>query len=189
MTTTTEADTTQAMRGGSSLEVLRVFFKLGISSFGGPIAHIGYFREEFVVRRKWIDEHAYADLVGLCQFLPGPASSQVGFSIGLMRAGYRGALAAWTGFTLPSAIVLVLFAYGAAALGGPAGIGIAARPEASRRGHRGASRVGHGALALPRPGTRVHRPGGSADHPVQQRIGCADRRDRARRYCRLVALP
>ena len=124
MTTTTEADTTQAMRGGSSLEVLRVFSRLGISSFGGPIAHIGYFREEFVVRRKWIDEHAYADLVGLCQFLPGPASSQVGFSIGLMRAGYRGALAAWTGFTLPSAIVLVLVAYGAAALGGPAGSGL-----------------------------------------------------------------
>ena len=124
MTTTTEADTTQAMRGGSSLEVLRVFFRLGISSFGGPIAHIGYFREEFVVRRKWIDEHAFADLVGLCQFLPGPASSQVGFSIGLMRAGYRGALAAWTGFTLPSAIVLVLVAYGAAALGGPAGSGL-----------------------------------------------------------------
>ena len=98
--------------------------RLGISSFGGPIAHIGYFREEFVVRRKWIDEHAYADLVGLCQFLPGPASSQVGFSIGLMRAGYRGALAAWTGFTLPSAIVLVLVAYGAAALGGPAGSGL-----------------------------------------------------------------
>ena len=124
MTTTTEADTTQAARGGSSLEVLRVFFKLGISSFGRPIAHIGYFREEFVVRRKWIDEHAYADLVGLCQFLPGPSSSQVGFSIGLTRAGYRGALAAWTGFTLPSAIVLVLFAYGAAALGGPAGSGL-----------------------------------------------------------------
>ena len=109
---------------GSALEVLRVFLKLGVTCFGGPIAHIGYFREEFVVRRKWIDEHAYADLVGLCQFLPGPASSQVGFSIGLMRAGYRGALAAWTGFTLPSAIALILFAYGAAALGGPVGSGL-----------------------------------------------------------------
>jgi chromate transporter len=112
------------MHKGSALEVLRVFFRFGISSFGGPIAHIGYFREEFVVRRKWIDEHAFADLVGLCQFLPGPASSQVGFSIGLMRAGYPGALAAWTGFTLPSAIVLVLFAYGAGALSGPAGTGL-----------------------------------------------------------------
>jgi chromate transporter len=109
---------------GSALEVLRVFLKLGLTCFGGPIAHIGYFREEFVVRRKWIDEHAYADLVGLCQFLPGPASSQVGFSIGLMRAGYRGALAAWAGFTLPSAIALVLFAYGAGALSGPAGVGL-----------------------------------------------------------------
>ena len=101
-------------------EVLRVFFKLGVSSFGGPIAHIGYFREEFVVRRRWLDEQAFVDLVALCQFLPGPASSQTGFSIGLIRAGYAGALAAWTGFTLPSAIVMVLFAYGAGALGGPA---------------------------------------------------------------------
>jgi chromate transporter len=102
---------------GSALEVLGIFFRLGLTCFGGPIAHIGYFRDEFVVRRKWIDEHAFADLVGLCQFLPGPASSQVGFSIGLMRAGYAGALAAWTGFTLPSAVALVLFAYGAGALG------------------------------------------------------------------------
>jgi len=109
---------------GSPVEVLRVFAKLGLTCFGGPIAHIGYFRDEFVMRRKWIDEHAYADLVGLCQFLPGPASSQVGFSIGLMRAGYLGALAAWTGFTLPSAIALVLFAYGAAALSGPIGTGL-----------------------------------------------------------------
>jgi chromate transporter len=95
-----------------------------VSSFGGPIAHIGYFREEFVVRRRWLDEETYADLVGLCQFLPGPASSQVGFTLGLMRAGYRGALAAWAGFTLPSAIALVLFAYGAGALGGPIGLGL-----------------------------------------------------------------
>jgi chromate transporter len=75
---------------GSPLEVLLVFLKLGMSCFGGPIAHIGYFRDDFVVRRRWLDEQAYADLVALCQFLPGPASSQVGFSIGLMRAGYRG---------------------------------------------------------------------------------------------------
>jgi chromate transporter len=110
--------------GGSPLEVFRIFAKLGFTCFGGPIAHIGYFREEFVVRRKWIDEHAYADLVGLCQFLPGPASSQVGFSIGLMRAGYLGGFAAWTGFTLPSAALLVLFAYGAGALQGPVGQGL-----------------------------------------------------------------
>jgi chromate transporter len=109
---------------GSPLEVLRIFLKLGLTCFGGPIAHIGYFRDEFVVRRKWIDEHAYADLVALCQFLPGPASSQVGFAIGLMRAGYLGALAAWTGFTLPSAAALVLFAYGADALSGPVGAGL-----------------------------------------------------------------
>jgi chromate transporter len=109
---------------GSPLEVFFTFLKLGVTSFGGPIAHIGYFHEEFVVRRGWIDEPAYADLVGLCQFLPGPASSQVGFSIGLMRAGYWGGLAAWTGFTLPSGIALVLFAYGADALGGRIGTGL-----------------------------------------------------------------
>src|SRR3569832_2222941 len=111
-------------RTSSPLEVLRIFLRLGLTCFGGPIAHIGYFREEFVVRRKWIDEQAYADLVGLCQFLPGPASSQVGFSIGLMRAGAFGGLAAWTGFTLPSAAALVLFAYWAGALGGAAGAGL-----------------------------------------------------------------
>src|SRR5579883_2890289 len=109
---------------GSALEVLSAFLKLGVSCFGGPIAHIGYFRDEFVTRRRWLDEQAYADLVALCQFLPGPASSQVGFSIGLMRAGYIGGLAAWTGFTLPSAILLVAFAYGAASLNGPLGLGL-----------------------------------------------------------------
>ncbi|NPU15362.1 chromate efflux transporter [Bradyrhizobium sp. 83012] len=112
------------MRSGSPLEVFSIFLKLGLTCFGGPIAHIGYFRDEFVVRRKWIDEHAYADLVGLCQFLPGPASSQVGFSIGLMRAGYLGALTAWIGFTLPSAAALILFAYGAGWLSGPFGAGL-----------------------------------------------------------------
>jgi chromate transporter len=128
--TTDAADEVAAARPGtgrglgSPLEVLRVFFKLGVTSFGGPIAHIGYFREEFVVRRRWLDEQAFVDLVALCQFLPGPASSQVGFSIGLMRAGYAGGLAAWTGFTLPSAIVMVLFAYGAGALSGPLGAGL-----------------------------------------------------------------
>lgn len=109
---------------GTALEVLKAFLKLGVSSFGGPIAHIGYFRDELVTRRRWLDEPAYADLVALCQFLPGPASSQVGFAIGLMRAGFPGALAAWTGFTLPSAIALVLFASGAAALTGPLGAGL-----------------------------------------------------------------
>ncbi len=106
---------------GSVAEVFFAFLQLGLTSFGGPIAHLGYFREEFVARRKWLDEKTYVDLVALCQFLPGPASSQTGFAIGLMRAGYAGALAAWTGFTLPSAIALVLFAYGANALSGPAG--------------------------------------------------------------------
>lgn len=104
-------------------EVFVVFLRLGLTSFGGPVAHLGYFRDEFVMRRRWLNDRAYADLVALCQFLPGPASSQVGLAIGLSRAGYLGALAAWTGFTLPSAIALVLFAYGVAALGDVSGAG------------------------------------------------------------------
>jgi chromate transporter len=112
------------MRERPALEVLRTFLKLGLTSFGGPIAHIGYFREEIVVRRRWVDDATYTDIVALCQFLPGPASSQVGFSLGLIRAGYWGALAAWTGFTLPSAALLTAFAYGAGALRGPTGLGV-----------------------------------------------------------------
>jgi chromate transporter len=109
---------------GSPLEVLGVFLKLGLTSFGGPVAHLGYFRREFVVRRAWLDDRAYADLVALCQFLPGPASSQTGFAIGLMRAGYLGGLAAWAGFTLPSAAAMTLFAYGEGMLHGPVGDGL-----------------------------------------------------------------
>jgi len=104
-------------------EVLRVFLKLGLTSFGGPIAHLGYFRTEFVERRKWLDEKTYADLVALSQFLPGPASSKVGIAVGFFRAGYVGALISWAGFTLPSALALVLFAYGVDALGGALGSG------------------------------------------------------------------
>ncbi len=99
----------------SALQVLAVFLRLGMTSFGGPVAHLGYFHEEFVKRRKCMSEHDYADLVALCQFLPGPASSQVGIGIGVSQAGIRGALAAWTGFTLPSAAALILFAYGVTA--------------------------------------------------------------------------
>ena len=92
--------------------VFVIFLRLGLTSFGGPVAHLGYFREEFVTRRKWFTDQSYADIVALSQFLPGPASSQVGLAIGLIRAGITGALAAWTAFTLPSAIALVLFAIG-----------------------------------------------------------------------------
>jgi chromate transporter len=108
---------------GHSAEVFAAFLKLGLTSFGGPVAHLGYFRQEFVERRKWLDERTYADLVALCQFLPGPASSQVGMAIGLSRAGLPGVLAAWTGFTLPSAVVLVLFAYGVTTFGSELGSG------------------------------------------------------------------
>lgn len=97
---------------GSAIEVLLAFLKLGLTSFGGPVAHLGYFRTEFVERRGWLDDRSYSDLVALCQFLPGPASSQVGLALGLGRAGWLGALCAWIGFTLPSAVALILFAFG-----------------------------------------------------------------------------
>jgi chromate transporter len=102
----------------SATEVFRTFLKLGLTSFGGPIAHLGYFYDELVVRRKWVDEATYADLVTLCQLLPGPTSSQVGFVIGLLKAGWRGAAAAWIGFTLPSALLLLAFANGATMITG-----------------------------------------------------------------------
>jgi chromate transporter len=108
---------------GSTAEVFAAFLRLGLTSFGGPVAHLGYFHEEFVVRRKWLDEKTYVDLVALSQFLPGPASSKVGIAIGLSRSGYGGALAAWTAFTLPSAIALTLFGYGVASLGNTLGSG------------------------------------------------------------------
>jgi chromate transporter len=113
------------LRGaGSPLEVLVAFLKLGLTSFGGPVAHLGYFRREFVVRRAWLSERAFAELVALAQFLPGPASSQTGFAIGLARAGYLGGLAGWAGFTLPSAAAMAVFAYGAGALHGQVGDGL-----------------------------------------------------------------
>lgn len=111
-------------KAGSAGEVFLAFSKLGLTSFGGPIAHLGYFRDEFVTRRGWFDDRTYGDLVALCQFLPGPASSQVGFAIGLMRAGALGAAAAWVGFTLPSAILMLAFALGAAAFEGEIAQGV-----------------------------------------------------------------
>jgi chromate transporter len=108
---------------GSFLEVLWVSLRLGLTSFGGPIAHLGYFHEEYVKRRKWIDEQSYADLVALCQFLPGPASSQVSIAIGIARARLLGGLAAWLGFTIPSALALIAFAFGIGAFAGAADAG------------------------------------------------------------------
>ncbi|MHB2205728.1 chromate efflux transporter [Methylobacterium sp. CM6257] len=119
------ADTASTGSSGSVGEVFLAFLKLGLTSFGGPIAHLGYFRDELITRRRWLDERGYADLVALCQFLPGPASSQVGFSLGVLRGGgLLGGLAAWTAFTLPSALLLVAFAYGASTLSGPVAEGV-----------------------------------------------------------------
>ncbi len=106
-----------AKPAGTAAEVFRVSLRLGLTSFGGPVAHLGYYRGEYVERRKWLDEHAFADIVALCQFLPGPASSQVGMSIGILRAGLAGAFAAWLGFTMPSAIAMILFGYGVTRFG------------------------------------------------------------------------
>ncbi|MPW20262.1 chromate efflux transporter [Paraburkholderia sp. CNPSo 3157] len=105
-----ESTSRQQTRAGNAFEVLWVFLQMGCTCFGGPIAHLGYFRREFVERRRWLDDTTYTDLIALCQFLPGPASSQVGFSIGLLRAGWWGGLAAWLGFTLPSAVLLTGYA-------------------------------------------------------------------------------
>ncbi|MBV9859695.1 MAG: chromate efflux transporter [Alphaproteobacteria bacterium] len=116
---TAVTERTQGVGAGaarSCLEVLLIFLRLGCTSFGGPIAHLGYFRAEFVERRGWLSEQAYVELVALSQFLPGPASSQTGFAIGLMRAGLPGGLAAWAGFTMPSATLMVLFAWGAGSI-------------------------------------------------------------------------
>lgn len=116
---------------GSAAEVFRVFLMLGLTSFGGPVAHIGYFRNAFVLRRKWLDDRSFADLLAMCQFLPGPASSQLGMAIGLVRAGFRGLLAAWIAFTMPSAILMVAFAYGVASIGGSLGSGLLAGLKAA----------------------------------------------------------
>jgi chromate transporter len=120
----TDAAELEAPQRGSVAEVFLAFLKLGLTSFGGPIAHLGYFREELVLRRRWVGEHGYADLVALAQFLPGPASSQVGFGLGMLRAGPFGGLAAFLAFTLPSAVLMVGFAFGAAMFSGPVGGGI-----------------------------------------------------------------
>jgi chromate transporter len=112
-----------AARRGTWFEVFIAFLRLGLTSFGGPVAHLGYFPRGVRRAPNWLDDRSYTDLVALCQFLPGPASSQVGIAIGLSRAGYAGALAAWVGFTAPSAIAMVLFAYGLSALGDATGSG------------------------------------------------------------------
>ena len=120
-----ESNAIAASPVSSAWSIFRIFLTLGLTSFGGPIAHLAYFRSEFVLRRQWLDDTRYGDLVALCQFLPGPASSQVGFALGVLRGGgLRGGLAAWIGFTLPSALLMFAFALGAATLAGPAAEGI-----------------------------------------------------------------
>ncbi len=119
--TAAAAEVSASAARGSAFEVLRVFLRLGLTSFGGPVAHLGYYRAELVERRKWLDEHAFADIVALCQFLPGPASSQVSISLGILRAGLPGALAAWLGFTMPSALAMIAFGYGVTRFGNLSG--------------------------------------------------------------------
>ena len=142
--------------------VFLAFLALGLTSFGGPVAHIGYFREAFVARRRWMDERGYADLVALCQMLPGPTSSQVGIGIGLTKAGLAGAVAAWVGFTAPSAILLIALGYGVIAFDDADSTGSAARSWRRRRRGGGAGGVGHGANTLPRS---------APDHPREQLLG------------------
>ena len=165
--------------------MLRIFLRLGLTSFGGPVAHLGYFRAEFVERRRWLDEHAFADIVALCQFLPGPASSQVGMSIGILRAGLPGAFAAWLGFTMPSAVAMILFGYGVTPVRRSVGRRLAARPQDRRRRGRRAGGVGDGAQPVPRQGAR-HRRGRRGDPGACGAVGGGPgRRDRRRRVDRL----
>ena len=145
-------------------EVLFVATRLGLTSFGGPIAHIGYFRDEYVERRKWLDEHTYADLVALCQFLPGPASSQVGIAVGINRAGFLGGIMAWLGFTIPSAVALILFAYGVTTLeiadaGWLHGLKVVAVAVVAL------AVWGYGSNPLPRPTAGNHCDSGDHRHP------------------------
>ena len=120
---TARTEIAQGQNRGALFEVLWVSTRLGLTSFGGPIAHLGYFHEEYVTRRKWLDEQSYADLVALCQFLPGPASSQVSIAIGIARARLLGGVAAWLGFTMPSALALIAFAFGVGAFASAADAG------------------------------------------------------------------
>src|SRR5215468_9118708 len=183
MATREETTATDARASGSWREVLPAFLRLGLTSFGGPVAHLGYFREEFVHRRRWLDDKSYADLVALCQFLPGPASSQVGIAVGLLRGIYAGALAAWIGFTLPSAVAMVAFGYGIGALGNAA-LRLAARPQGRGGRGRGPGGARHGAHARTRSRAR-HARGRSRHHRARRAVVVgADRRDRARRHRR-----
>jgi hypothetical protein len=165
---------------GSVAEVFAAFLKLGLTSFGGPIAHLGYFRHEFVERRKWLDETSYADLVAL----PGPASSQVGFTLGIQRGnGLLGGLAAWFAFTMPSALILFAFAMGAAVFT------FSARAQAGRGRSGRAGHLGHVANPHPRSHPRRHRARRDWDRCHFRWIVRADRGHRARRLRGPLALP
>ena len=107
-----QSNTPSTQAPESAWSIFHIFLRLGLTSFGGPVAHLGYFRDEFITRRRWLSEQQYADLLALCHFLPGPSSSQVGMGLGISQAGYGGAFAAWLGFTMPSALLLILFAFG-----------------------------------------------------------------------------
>ena len=146
----------------NAAHVFGVFLRLGLTSFGGPTAHLGFFHDEFVTRRRWLDEAAYADLVALCQFLPGPASSQAGIALGYLRAGYPGAAMAWLGFTAPSAVIMVLLRV-RSRVRMERGGGMAARPQARRGRGRRPGGVDDGAEPL--DGSAPHRDRTGRGHP------------------------
>ena len=160
-------------------EALLVATRLGLTSFGGPVAHIGYFRQEYVVRRQWLTEERFAELVALCQFLPGPASSQLGIAVGIGRAGYLGGLAAWLGFTFPSAVALILFAYGVQEFSGHADDWLHGLKDCRRRSRRPGP-VGHGPNSSAGPAKDYHRGARRGGAAVYQRccrrVGCHCRR-------------
>lgn len=147
--TASDDDAAAVQRPGAAWQVFLAFLKLGLTSFGGPVAHLDYFRTEFVERRRWLDDRSYSDLVALCQFLPGPASSQVGMALGMGRAGWWGALAAWAGFTLPSGLRPDALRLWRCRVPEPGGVGLGAWPQGRRRGGGGAGGVGQAKSLCP----------------------------------------
>ena len=179
------SDAAAPQERGSIGEVFAAFLKLGLTSFGGPVAHLGYYRQELVIRRRWLDEATFADLVALCQFLPGPASSQVGFSLGVLRGnGLLGGLAAWLAFTLPSAVIMFAFALGAAHFTGPVAEGFLHGLKLVAVAVVAQAIWGMAQSLTPDQTARRHRARRAFGRRLIRRIARADFGDRARRGAR-----